>query len=406
MTYIKYNNKERESQVVFNPMPAVAIGGPPHSGKSVLAYSLTRALRKREVLHYLLRAYPPDYEGDWFYEGEREWVRLVRLKGARSDAWLPLLRRDIANRHLPLIVDMGGLPTTEQEKILDDCTHAILLTPDEESRREWAARFADHGLVLLADLHSDLHGENSLTATRPLLTGTLAGLERGQMAGGPAFDALLDRLAELFSTVPGNLQARHLAAAPAELAVDVERMARHLNADPLNWQPAELSKVLDYLPGGVPLALYGRGPNWLYAAVAAHALPAPFYLFDVRLGWVPTPTIDVGVPPAGGPITVSQRSRPDATLLSFTLLDAYLDINQATELRVPACQAGGVIIGGKLPHWLWAALARHYDADWVAVQYPQMRCAIVVRSRSRSPSVGDTISAPPTITHVNEARGG
>ena len=38
--------------------PAVMIGGPPHSGKSVLAYSLTQALRARGVAHYVLRAYP------------------------------------------------------------------------------------------------------------------------------------------------------------------------------------------------------------------------------------------------------------------------------------------------------------------------------------------------------------
>ena len=41
---------------VFNPLPAVVIGGPPHSGKSVLAYSLTRALRAPSISHYLLRA--------------------------------------------------------------------------------------------------------------------------------------------------------------------------------------------------------------------------------------------------------------------------------------------------------------------------------------------------------------
>jgi CRISPR-associated protein Csx3 len=105
--------------MVYNPLPAVVLGGPPHRGKSVLAYSLTRALRTHAVRHYLLRAYPPDGEGDWFHEGEQDVVRHLRIKGARSEGWLPLLRRDIARRHLPLIVDMGGLPTPEQEAILE-----------------------------------------------------------------------------------------------------------------------------------------------------------------------------------------------------------------------------------------------------------------------------------------------
>ena len=111
-------------QIAFNPLPAVAIGGPPHSGKSVLAYSLSATLRELEVDHYLFRAYPPDGEGDWFLEGEPAFVRHFRVKGARSEAWLAPLIRDIAQRRLPLLVDMGGLPTEAQEAILDACTHA------------------------------------------------------------------------------------------------------------------------------------------------------------------------------------------------------------------------------------------------------------------------------------------
>ncbi len=49
--------------------PAIAIGGPPHSGKSVLAYSLSKALRARQVAHYVLRAFP-DGEGDWANEAD------------------------------------------------------------------------------------------------------------------------------------------------------------------------------------------------------------------------------------------------------------------------------------------------------------------------------------------------
>jgi len=39
----------------MNPFPAVVIGGPPHSGKSVLTYLLTRQLRALRVEHYVLR---------------------------------------------------------------------------------------------------------------------------------------------------------------------------------------------------------------------------------------------------------------------------------------------------------------------------------------------------------------
>ncbi len=386
------------SLAVFNPLPAVVIGGPPHSGKSVLAYSLTQALRERGVPHYVLRAYPPDYEGDWFYEGEPETVRRLRLKGARSAAWLPLLRRDVARRHLPLIVDLGGLPTPEQEAILDDCTHAILLTPHEGAWQEWTARLARHGLVLLADLRSDLHGANRLDQAEPLLRGVLAGLERRSQAAGPAFAALVDRLADLFRAAAPGLRQRHLEDAPAELAVDLERLAQQMGRDPNEWSPQDLPAVLDYLPAGAPLALYGRGPNWLYAAVAAHTLPAPFFLFDARLGWVPAPQILAGEPDPAGPLTTRSHPLPHAQFLELRLPDVYLDITEADALRLPPLPpTEGVILSGKLPQWLWAALARAADALWTAVFQPQVHGAVVIRSRIPHPAIGDVTSLPQTF---------
>jgi CRISPR-associated protein Csx3 len=45
--------------------PAVLIGGPPHSGKSVFVYSLTRALRAARIPHYALRAGRQRAGTDW-----------------------------------------------------------------------------------------------------------------------------------------------------------------------------------------------------------------------------------------------------------------------------------------------------------------------------------------------------
>jgi len=59
--------------------PAVAICGPPHSDKSVLAYTLSRALRTRQIAHYVLRAFP-DGEGDWANEADQALVRCAHHK--------------------------------------------------------------------------------------------------------------------------------------------------------------------------------------------------------------------------------------------------------------------------------------------------------------------------------------
>lgn len=397
MTQSKYIDVRPSRQTAFNLLPAVVLGGPPHSGKSVLAYSLSQTLRRREVPHYVLRAYPPDGEGDWFLDVDAAWVRHLRVKGARSEAWLPPLQRDIARRHLPLLVDMGGLPTPEQEALLDACTHGVLLTPDAASHQTWQARFARHGLVLLADLHSDLHGENRLAATTPVVRGTLAGLERGQSAHGPAFEALVTRLARLFRAAGRGLRHRHLASAPAELTVDLEQLADALRVAARAWQPQDLPRVLDYLPEGQALALYGRGPNWLYAAAALHARPAACYVFDARLGWVLAPELAMGTSPADALLHVQRERTPDGVpegvRLTFNLPEAYLDIEDVDAVRVPRIAPGtGLLLSGKLPHWLGCALVRAYAADarWIAVFQPQVQGSVVVQAGADK-TVGEVI---------------
>ncbi len=389
--HFQYTEQFDLSQNAFNPLPAVVIGGPPHSGKSVLTYSLTRRLRELGVAHYVLRAYPPDGEGDWFYEGPPEEVRHLRVKGARSEAWLPLLQRDIARRHLPLILDVGGLPTLEQEALFDLATHGVLLTPDAESHAAWAARFARHGLVLLADLHSELHGEEALAETMPVLRGTLAGLERRSVAGGPAFAALVERLSGIFRDASSGLPRRHLADAPVELAVDLAQLAAHFGRDPNAWLPQDLPAILDYLPEGRPLALYGRAPNWLCAAVALHALPEAFWIFDARLGWTAAPVLARGPVKAAAMLQVEVEARPENTRVTFSLPDAYLDITEVADLTLPPLSGNELWLSGKLSLWLWAAVVRTLDAPAIAVHQPRAGGAIVVRQRGAGPPVGSVL---------------
>ena len=219
-------------------MPAVLVGGPPHSGKSVLIYSLSQALRGRGVAHYALRACP-DGEGDWSNEAPPELVREIRIKGQWTQEWVERIAADIDRRYLPLLVDVGGRPTPEQAALLGRCTHAILLTPDDETRAWWRELVDRHGVPVVAELSSDLRGENRLTASDPIVRGTLAGLERRSTASGPAFDALVDRLAALFPDREA-LRSRHLAAAPAEieLVVDLDRLARTLGVPLQGEQPS------------------------------------------------------------------------------------------------------------------------------------------------------------------------
>jgi len=370
--------------MLMNPFPAVVIGGPPHSGKSVLTYLLTRRLRALKVEHYVLRACP-DGEGDWSQETPPERVRLLRQKGQFSQDFVDRVCRDLAQRHLPLIVDVGGKPTPDQERILDQCTHAVLISANEAGLAEWRDRFERHGLPIIAELRSVLTGEDRIDAETPALRGQIASLERSTRVGGPMVEALAQQLQRLMTYPAANLKTYHCSHAPTELVVDVEHLARWVELpEQQHWQPEYLAHALTYAPEGTPLSIYGRGPNWLYAALALHAAPHPVYLFDPRMGWVAPVTLHCTPLATGDAVAWNIEPFSTHTWLELTPTQPYLDYDDVNGAALPALDpAQGVVLSGKLPFWLLlgAALAyRHHP--WLGiVQAQQYDECVVVMSR-------------------------
>jgi CRISPR-associated protein Csx3 len=381
--------------------PAVLIGGQPHSGKSVFVYSLTRALRAARVPHYALRACP-DGEGDWANEADQVVVQTIRSKGPFSPEFMANVAAYLQKRHLPLLVDVGGKPTPEQESVFAHCTHAILLIGDRaddpeafaRDRTIWRQMMQRQGVSIIAELKSSLTGRDELVTAEPIIEGTVTGLERGQTAGGPALTAVLNRLSDLFDFQEAELTRQHLAQAPVELTLDLPALARTLGQADGYWQPEQLPALWDYLPGGKPLAVYGRAPNWLYATLAALAYPAPFWLFDARLGWVEPPNLpsESSGQQAGWQVIIQEE--PDFTILEMRTHSQYLDIQDAERLplaKVPPDK--GLVLSGKVPHWLITAVTRQqaFHLPWTAVYQPPLQAAIVVYSRDPGTPLGKRI---------------
>src|SRR6266567_397925 len=166
----------------MNLLPAILFGGPPHAGKSVLFYSLAKALRDRGIPHHALRACP-DGEGNWFHELDQDKVRLIRVKGA------------------------------------------------------WTRDFVKvHGLLPLAELYSTLSAMSTIDADGPVIKGTFAGLERGSMVHGPLFDALVERIALLFSSYSlEELEKTKLDMAPVDLVANLDTFLQRWAPNTRRW---------------------------------------------------------------------------------------------------------------------------------------------------------------------------
>jgi CRISPR-associated protein Csx3 len=356
----------------MNLLPAILIGGPPHSGKSVLAYSLSQALRARNLPHYLMRA-APDGEGDWSQEMPPALLDGIRFKGDWNDHWVHVVCRDLARRPVPFLVDVGGRPQGDQFRIFDQCTGAILLTPNQDSRREWHALAASHGLPILADLHSTLEGENKRHSdVDGRIMGVLAGLQRGfgQLARGPAFDAVVNSVATIFDYPAQHVRDTHLREAPPDaLVVPFDALAAEWYPDdPQHHFPdTDADRILAAVPQEIPIAAYGRMPCWLATLLGARRNLA--YQFDVRLGWVRTPQLKMLSADANGDAAhwreqlTFERVRLDesCTRLDVMRTRYYLDIEAIDGASVPFVPPGTQLtLNGGLPLWLFAALGRAY----------------------------------------------
>lgn len=391
---------------MVKPLPAVLVGGPPHAGKSVLTYNLTQELRKRKIEHYVLRA-NPDGEGDWTQETPLDTIRqlpLTKLSGEDgwTDDFIMLVCRDLERRPLPLLVDLGGLPTEKESGIFRACTHAVLLSRhDKEERAElWRHLITSYKLVSLADLYSVQNDTaiSQLVESTPVITGTLANLERQRPVQGDAFTMLVDRLSALFgSYTEEDLRTLHFGAAPINTIIDFPGLLSMLAPGEDNWKPTMLPRLLDELPRQNSLALYGRGPNWLYAMAAA-VNTLPLYQFDAHIGWITPPLLRIVNEVPAKPLKVERRMYSDVSVLEMTLTRSYLDYLEANTLEFPPVPTDkGLIISGRFPHWLYIGLVRLYQSmnvPWIACYQPPLGGAAVVASHTSQHPIGEVVPLP------------
>ncbi len=379
------------SQTPFLHFPAVLVAGTPGCGKSVLSYLLTQHLRQANISHYLLRA-APDGEGDWFLQANNELVRLLRSqnKTGFSPQFVAHMQNAIQNRHLPLLVDVGGLPRGEQFGVIRACTHAILLYKEEEGLAAWKTILQSEGVPILAELQSTLQQPGEIRATFPALQGRISGLERTNPQPDLTFGALLDRLAGLFRYEEREIEEAHLRQAQFPPLL-TRKLLQQIDSyrNPALWQPADLLPLAQLLPQQEAFSLYGRGPVWLAAAVAVLAPQAPLTLYDAREGWLTLPEVQEQQETAPS-LKVSLTPLNEHDLLQLTP-NPLLDPRQP--LRIPALPPApqrGLLLSGKLPRWAYAALARHFapQRKWLGVHIPAEGQAVVIHTQDPSHPLG------------------
>ena len=404
---ITENTETTMNQIHSGNLPALLIGGPAKAGKSVLTYNLTIALRKLDIPHYVFRA-SPDGEGDWSFEGDLETVREFHEKSKHkwSDIFREIACNDLPHRQLPLIVDIGGRPTEADTCIFQTCQKAILLFSRDRSEQvyqTWHSYIERNHLELLAEMISQKRDAPSGSGS----TGPMTPLKPGDLIYNVDFTALVDRIKEIFSRYSSqHLEQWHLSQPQVQpgsvvnLPIQLATLAPENDDD--EWTPNLLKPLLASLTEQAAFSIYGRGPAWLYGALALHAGTRPFQQFDPRIGWVTPPSLQAAT-------TVAQATSPmlsfegpfvndDTYAIALYPAYNYLDIRVADQLVAPEPQPQrGVIVSGKLPLWLFTALARFYwqrGVPWIAFNDARANQAIVIYSQIATHQPGKRLPMP------------
>jgi CRISPR-associated protein Csx3 len=161
----------------------VAVGGPPHSGKSVFLAELYRQLLARRPAGFVfLQRACPDGEGMWSNESDPQVVQQIRRKGAFSQEFILFTLKSIENltKLFPLLLlDLGGKRTAENAEILARSTHLIIVSSKEEEIQPWIDFAAAEGCETLAIFESRLgEGESWIDLSTTPIRGEMVNLDR------------------------------------------------------------------------------------------------------------------------------------------------------------------------------------------------------------------------------------
>lgn len=171
--------------ILDNPScPAILIGGPPESGKSVLSNALRQHLiRSQPHRRLFLHRASWDGEGNWTYEATNRTLvgQLVRLNEYRihesleTKALIPnyfdyhaQAVRNMRSLTDTLLVDVGGRPQKEKYPLLEQCTHYIIISRFSEAIGNWH-QFCQPYLKPIAVIHSVLEPKVEIISEYPFL---------------------------------------------------------------------------------------------------------------------------------------------------------------------------------------------------------------------------------------------
>lgn len=193
----------------------VVLCGPPNSGKTVFKEGLKQAILEHPYAPSDFYAISgcPDGDGAFYYETAQRNAEFARqLKAEYKAKFTPEFAaskaRDIHRiSNSLLLFDVGGKMTTENQIIMSEATHAVILAKTSQEVQQWkhfCQTQLHHSLTIVAILYSDYEGCNDvIEKISPILEGRIHYLERGEeVSNRPVVRTLANILVNLVHSTP------------------------------------------------------------------------------------------------------------------------------------------------------------------------------------------------------------
>jgi len=187
----------------------VVLCGAPNTGKTVFRDGLKEAILEREDApqDFYTISGCPDGDGSWFAQTAQKYPELAaelkaeyKAKFTREFALGKARTIEVIKNSL-FLFDVGGKISAENELIMAQATHAVILAKSESEVADWQAFCRQLNLTVIAIIYSDINATTDTIQTQtPQLRGRVHRLIRGEsVKTRPMIQELAKQLVELAS---------------------------------------------------------------------------------------------------------------------------------------------------------------------------------------------------------------
>ena len=362
--------------------------GPPHSGKSVFIANLRDKLPSDA--YTIIRACP-DGEGSWSNNKDQEEISMVRKKGKFTKTFIDDSCVAIDNQiNKIVIVDVGGVMSKENEQIFRHCDSFVILSSDEEKKKEWLEFGERLGLECIGCIDSSLEGKEEIYSRTPYLQGRIVGLERGEILEDSLIINALssDIVRKSKYALKEEIKSENFTGNmidDTELGFELGYGKEILTEDGIpmkkvKWKEEALPMIYKKIQGEIdpnkPLKINGIRATFILSGICKAAKQMgvkDISAYDIRLKqYIPIKQIpkQKGIKQARG-LSYNIIENTENIFMDIDITNEKYSLEDYEEAVLPEIKEGkNLYLSGRMPLWLLASISNSYDSNRIFTFQP------------------------------------